>query len=366
MERLRACGWETVRDGGPALRLDGGRAGWAGVATCGSVWACAVCAEKVQQSRREELRAVMAEASRRGDTPVLITLTMRHNAGDRLAALWDDLSGAWQAVQRDGSYRRQRDRYGLVGWVRAVEVTHGWEHGWHVHAHVLVILSGHRTDEEVQEFGELLYAPWARHLSKKPGRAPVREAFDVRAGRGAHEKLGDYLAKAMYGGDVQLTESYRESYDGLAAEATMSVHKRAYGSNRTPFQVLEDILTAGMTGPAGGSAVVAADERDVQLWHEWEQASKGRRQLTWSGKEYDLRVYAGLGEERTDEDIAEEEIGGEDLLVLTPESWRAVRARSWELLDLAEVSGLGAVVDYLDARRLEWMLGKPAPLRGAR
>jgi hypothetical protein len=366
LDRLRSCGWETVQQGGPALRLSGGRAGFAGVSTCGSVWACPACAEKIQQTRRAELRRVMAEATRRGDTPVLITLTMRHTLGDRLAGLWDDLSNAWETVMRDGSYRRHREGLGLVGWVRAVEVTHGWVYGWHVHAHVLVVLRGRRTQAEAEEFGELLWGPWSRYLTRKPGRAPVRKGFDVRVGRGASERLGEYLAKATYGDDVELVEHYRESYEGLAAEATMSAHKHGKGDNRTPFGVLAEVLASGMTRTADGRRLLAADERDVRVWHEWEKASRGRKQLTWSRKEYSLRAYAELGEEKDDEQVAQEEIGGDDLLVLAPATWRAVRVRSWELLDLAEDGGLGAVVDYLDARGLEWTTGRAAPPRPPR
>lgn len=364
LPRVRSCGWDTVREGGPALRVSpDGRAGYAGVATCGSVWACPVCAEKVQQARRAELRDVMAEASRRGDTVLLVTLTMRHTRGDRLADLWDDLSGAWKAVQQSGTYRRRRDEFGLVGWVRAVEVTHGWTHGWHVHAHVVLVLRGKRTEAEAEAFAELLWSPWSRWLSRRPGRAPVREGFDWRIGRGAAARMGEYLAKATYGADVALAEAYRESYEGLAAEATMSAHKHARGGNRTPFGVLAEMLASGMTGP-DGRRVLAPDARDLALWSEWEQASRGRRQLTWSGGVYDLREYAGLGDERTDEDVAAEEPGGEDVLVLPLDTWRAVRGRAWELLDLAETRGVGAVVDYLDARGLDWTTGRTAPPPG--
>jgi hypothetical protein len=55
------------------------------------------------------------------------------------------------------------------------------------------------------------------------------------------------------------------------------------------------------------------DPDDSTLWQEWEQASEGRRQLTWSEG---IRALAGLAEqERSDEDIAEE-LGDDDLLIL--------------------------------------------------
>jgi hypothetical protein len=41
------------------------------------------------------------------------------------------------------------------------------------------------------------------------------------------------------------------------------------------------------------------------------------------------------------------------------ETWRAVRAHSWLLLDLVENGGAQAVMRYLDSRGLEWFLAHP-------
>ena len=367
LARLRECGWKTVRDGGPVLRiteaLTGTRAGWSGVSTCGSVWVCPECADKVQASRRAELVELITTATARGCSVLLITLTMRHTAGDRLADLWDDLSKAWAAVNRDGTYRRRRDSFGYVGWVKSVEVTTG-AHGWHVHIHCLMVLEGACSQDRAEEFGELLWSPWSRYLMNRPGRSPVRDAFDVRVGRGALAAMGEYLAKTSYPDDDQedapTTDVFRESYEGLASEMTLSTHKQARGYNQTPFQLLRDILSNGMR-MSDGETVVAAPEVDVARWHEWEAASRGRRQIAWSD---DLRKWADLGEEKSDEEIAAEEAGGEDVIGLPVETWRAVRRYSWVLLDLAETGGRDAVVAYLDRRGLEWFDAQPAPPSG--
>ncbi len=353
LDRLKPCGWTAVNDGGPVVRVTQNpltgerRAGFAGLATCGSVWACPVCSEKIQATRRAELLALITAASKRGCSVLLVTLTMRHTAGDSLKELWDTLSGAWSAVQRDGTYRRRRDSFGLVGWVRAVEATIG-EHGWHLHIHALVILEGQVSQERAEVFGELLWAPWHRYLSKRKGREPVRDAFDVRVGKGALEELGEYLAKQTYDGDdvdrAELAEVYRGSYEGLAAEVTLSSHKSGRGkSSRTPFEVLRDAQATGLY-------------EDCVRWLEWEKASKGRRQLTWSEG---LREWAQLEEELSDEAVADEEMGGDDVLALAPETWRAVRRHSWMILDMVENLGRDGLVAWLDARGLEWSVVRP-------
>ena len=52
-------------------------------------------------------------------------------------------------------------------------------------------------------------------------------------------------------------------------------------------------------------------------WWEWEEATEGRRQLTWSTRSARPAQLAGLGREATDEEIAEEEQDSDARLVLT-------------------------------------------------
>lgn len=360
LDRVRSCGWTAVNDGGVIVRLAGGgsdaRAGLAGVSTCGSVWSCPVCAEKIQARRREEILSLITAAEAKGCSVVLVTLTMRHNAGDRLADLWDDLSGAWAAVNRDGTYRRHRDLYGQVGWLRAVETTRG-DNGWHVHIHALIVVEGRCSQDRAELLGELLWAPWHRHLSARPGREPVREAFDVRVGRGALAAMGEYLVKSTYDGDdltrAQLAELYRGSYEGLASEVTLSTHKRGRRGSRTPFEILRDVQASAGTLATDDGALTAAAADDAALWVEWEQASHRRRQLTWSKG---LREWAGLdAEEDADEEIAAEDLAGDDVVILPPDTWRAVRRHAWVLLDLAENGGRDALTSWLDLRQLDWL-----------
>jgi hypothetical protein len=69
----------------------------------------------------------------------------------------------------------------------------------------------------------------------------------------------------------------------LAREVTSSYTEESRGG-RSPFKILTDGLATG------------ADD-DLDLWAEWEQASFGRRQLTWSLGEHDLRKLVDLGSE---------------------------------------------------------------------
>src|SRR3954470_19901756 len=93
LSRLQDCGAKTVNGlGGPILRISGEGeeriAGYAGLVTCGSVWACPCCSAKIAARRAEELSTVMRSVLTAGGSASLITLTMRHHAGHKLKDLW--------------------------------------------------------------------------------------------------------------------------------------------------------------------------------------------------------------------------------------------------------------------------------------
>jgi len=98
------------------------------------------------------------------------------------------------------------------------------------------------------------------------------------------------------------TANLAHYFNKLAREVTYSHMKEARGG-RSPFKILTDGLQTG-------------DASDLDLWAEWEQASYGRRQLTWSLGAHDLRKLAGLGAEQSDEEVAEEDLAGEDVIAL--------------------------------------------------
>ncbi|WP_156067632.1 protein rep [Pseudonocardia halophobica] len=319
--------------GGPVLRVsetpEGRRAGLAGLQSCGSPWACPVCARRIAGERSAELLDVLSTVAAARGSAHLITLTMRHRRGQRLADLWTALSAAWGAVVSGRQCERERDTWGLLGWVRVVEATHG-EHGWHLHVHALAVFDGPISDLMAEELGGRWFARWQRALARRGMDAVEdRGGLDVRAVQmtaASLEQVSDYLAK-------------------ITAEVVASSAKEGRDGNRSPFAILRDALATGL-----------AD--DCELWWEWEQASFNRRQVSWSR---DLRAWAGLRTERTDDDIVAEDLGGEDTIGVTPEAWPAVRLHVAELLDLAETQGVDAVKAWLTARCLDWFL--PAPRR---
>lgn len=346
IESVRKCGRVPVA---PLVSLraktDGKGAGYGGLHTCGSVWACPVCSAKIAARRKTDLQQVVDHAVKHGMTVSMLTLTQRHHNGQGLKKLWNALSTAWNRVTSGRRWIEFKEQLGLVGYVRANEVTHG-KHGWHVHSHVLIISEkdpltstfvyqrkqGRRRlpyPPEVYTASEFIADRWEAGLAKHgvdflrdSGGLDWTVAKDARA-------IGNYVSKMQ------------TSTDAISSEVTLGGFKKARGGNRTPFQILADILALG-------------DVDDLRLWHEYEKASFGRRALTWSKG---LRDWANLGVEQSDEEIAAEEIGDEALALFTHDAWREVRRfGAAELLDVTESGGREAAYQWLDSREIDWQL----------
>lgn len=347
LDRVRKCGRVPVAQGVVLKVTEAERryAGYGGLHTCGSVWACPVCSAKVAAHRKEEVTAVLEKAHRQGLFISLLTLTQRHHAGQALNHLWGGLSAAWQAVTSGRRWQEYKAQLGLVGFIKATEVTHGAS-GWHAHLHIVVISEkdpavtpifyqrkqGRAKQPyplEVTTSAEFVANRWAKGLAKHGiDFIPHKGGIDWQTAAN-FKAVGKYVAKLQSGAD------------GLAAETTLGGFKKARRGNRTPFQILADLLETG-------------DEADARLWWEYEKVSHGKRALTWSNG---LREWASLDAEKTDEEIAEEELGGEVVALFTNEAWKSVyNAGAAELLDVVEQLGVNRAYAWLHDRGISFSL----------
>ncbi len=326
LRRVAACGRVPVTDDGAVyLRArtgDDRKAGFGGLATCGSVWTCPVCSAKIAVRRVAEVGKLLRWNDDRGGSSCMATFTMSHNKGHRLKTLWEGLSGAWAYMTQGRAgetWRKVRDLFGSDGYVRATEGTYGDENGWHIHIHLLMIFKGAVSDSAMRYLTDELYKLWSRGLELRGFTASRRHGVDVRRCRDtaqSFERVADYFNKMTF-------------------EMAGGRFKKGRKGGRTPFEVLADGLETGL-----------AD--DLEIWLEWEQASKGRRQLVWSRG---LKARSGI-EDLTDEEIAEAADEGETLLILPRRTWQAIRDFAVELLDATEAGGLAAAMIWLEDREL--------------
>ncbi|MDM2170984.1 hypothetical protein PP404_06290 [Mycobacteroides abscessus] len=383
-----------------------------GLMTCGSVWACPRCSAVIANTRAVEIGAAVRECYSRGGRVYLLTLTMRHSQRDGLGDLWDSLSKGWRSVfgtrhwtgqkermkERKGSLvllpeiMGDAERFDIAGVTRVVEATYGKPdlggHGWHLHIHALVFVATSLSSGLIDDierivgcpvdrdwlarntFASRIYQRWSQGLTKAGCRLPGSVAVDVRelADEGA-EYVGRYLAKATYDAATRI---------GLEVGAGTSTKDARTERNQTPFELLATLAGSvdargfGIRTPRHWAVLPAEDadwavvDRDTgevvaitapgqwKVWHEWEQASRGRRQITWSRRRADpdsarevmwnaLLDSRGESAGISDEEVAVEEIVGETVAVISRKTWYQIFAwRPALIVGLLEAAEHGA------------------------
>jgi hypothetical protein len=289
------------------------RAFYHGLQACGMPWTCPVCAAKIAERRRIEVAAAIAAAKALGLQVWLLTLTIRHGAGDDLREITDQMHRAYSHLFRGKAGSALRDSLGMVGTIRALEVKHRIKNGFHPHFHVLVFFDPSRSDP----------AAWA----KLPGiwikRCTSAGLPPPTLDRGCRVDPGDhaarYVAKGVWGLESEITHGAFKS-DGE-------------GDSRTPFDLLRDYRNG--------------DKQAGAIWVAYREAMEGRRQLYWSNG---LRKLLNQVELSDDEILRSKDDEASALLAtITGPQWKAIYRKRMEstVLDLAE-SDPAALLVFLD------------------
>ncbi len=273
-----------------------------GVGTCGSVWACPVCAMKIASGRQVELEFGQVAAHAMGLHGYLLTLTFPHEAGMPLAEITGAFGKAIQKFKNSRAYKGFTVRHGRIGSVKGLEVTHGGN-GWHPHVHELVwALPGLLEDTRGMD---RLNGAWVDAL--------------LKVGLGSMEKRSDMLAHALdlRGGDdaaAYIAKYGREERYGISNEVLPTPSSKAgMGDHATVWQLLE--------------RAERGDRAAGDLFREYAYAFEGKRALTWTPG---LKDKLGV-RDMTDEQLAElgEEPKPVETLVgrLTVDQYQAVWSR---------------------------------------
>ena len=291
-----------------------GKAFYHGLMACGSVWTCPVCAAKVSERRRSELKQAIEAGKALGWVPHFVTLTVPHGAGDDVKELLAKLSEALKRLS-NGKYaikrriEQEKPSEALHGYIRALEVTHG-QNGFHPHFHMIAFTS-----------------------------AGVTSAFMLDAYRAAWQRAcrlaGLPIPSDTHGVTVQdgrLAAEYASKW-GIEDEMTKGHTKQTRRKGLTPWGMLRAVLDGDDTEyPA---------ERAAALFQVYAAAFAGRRQLYWSNG---LRAKLALAKELSDEELVAKPDDEEAsvLATLTVEQWKAIRRKGQQahILTVAESAPL--------------------------
>lgn len=313
---------------GVQVRQSGDAVGLAGLRTCGSVWACPVCSARIQAERRAELVQLVRWASMQGYVVAFGTYTLRHKAGQPLEELLTALQAGYRSVGQARGPRRVRAELGYIGQVRAIEVTHGMN-GWHPHIHTVLIFEGPQigdmTQADADRLADAEFSVWEKQAAKHGLGQPLRERWQLTmVSPGEEEAVGEYLAKAVYRPPAKEKDAKAVGFEMQGSQTKNGRVK----TSRTPWQILDSVMSTG-------------DVDDLDLWQEYEQATKGRQSLVWSRG---LKELAGIGE-KTDEQVAAEEVGDESATLFVIPDWTPFQRDArlvGELLNAVDEGGKAA------------------------
>ncbi len=333
IERVRKCGRCSRTPGGTVeIRLRDGIGGYAGLVSCGSVWVCPVCNAKIAQRRVLELGTLTAAAHNRGYAIAFLTHTVRHHQGDRLTDLLDGLKAGWGRMTSGKHYKAQRQVAGIVGHARSLEVTHGLN-GWHPHFHSLWFGSDLHGVDSLEAFAMPMWERFDRAVQKAGLASTIAAANDwqhVTDEADDLDRVAQYLQK--------MADPF-----GIGFEMTTTQSKMARKRHGT--EPHWSLLPGAING----------ETPDVWLWHEFEKATRGQKQLTRSQKLADLLGVDLL--DQADEDIAAEEMGTQDdaLVVLTAEGWSVLIRDLAKMTHALKIAPLGQqfLSDWLTSHGIE-------------
>jgi hypothetical protein len=241
---------------------------YGGLISCGKPWECPVCASKIAQRRRNEASLALDQFRADGGKLLFNTFTFSHSNLDDLPGLLTKQDKARVMMCRDWGYRQITESHGVIGKIRALEVTYG-ANGWHPHIHEIWFLRTEYKAAATAEIYTKLYDIWVKCCLRHGLGEPSRErGIDVRDGSYA----SDYISK--WGLEDEITKA--------------NLKEGKFKTSRAPFQLLDDFIIG--------------DQASGDLFIEYSKATARRKQLVWS------RGLKGMFdlEEKTDEQIADE------------------------------------------------------------
>lgn len=314
-DRIKACRRRRISADQPVrLRGGDGKAYFAGVQTCGSIWACPVCAAKIRARRVQEVGVSIRLHREAGGWVETQVLTFPHGKRDALGKMLDAQSLALKRAFGGEQWKKDQARYGIVGRIAFTEGTIG-PNGWHPHTHLVHFYDREPTDEERVDLQRRIYTRFAAAMVRQGYRRPQEQHCKIQPIRSDGD-LSHYLAAMEM---LRLDMKSAVDEDGVL--------------RRTPFQILRDFAITG-------------DVEDLDLWREWEQATHGRQAVRWSKG---LKGRFGIGR-KTDEEIAAEQAGGEDIWAFVESEWKTVTATRGGRAGVrhaAATGGAPAVAEYV-------------------
>lgn len=283
-----------------------------GLLVCGSVWNCPVCAAKISERRRTELKTAFDSWKEEGGKLGFLTLTFSHKKTDVLKDTIKKFTSATSRFASGKRYNKIRDKMGLIGRIRTFEITWSERNGWHPHIHLALF---YKHDVNLKQIQAEMYQLWETACNAHG--LTSSETYGLKLEE-AH-KLDEYLSK--------------HGNWSLEQEMSKSHMKNARFESLSPFEFLRSYLKT-------------EDKKYLALFKEYAAALKGKSQVYWSRG---LKARFNLVE-KSDEEMAKESMEDADLLGTIPyEIWKIILKRDLRsnFLDWTEKHGFENAFEFI-------------------
>lgn len=294
---------------------------YSGLQTCGSVWTCKVCATRISEVRKLEIRSAVDQHLSVGGGVIFTTNTISHSKNDDLRLLLKTFFDViWPRYINHRAFKKVRKQFGYVGRIRAVEVTWSPANGWHPHTHEIWFLEKPISTEDMELLQTALFDVWQTTCVNAGLKAPTKEyGLHVQGASSAADYIAKFGTEPKWEVGKELTKSH--------------LKKSKNRAGKTPFDILRDYELTGSI-------------QSAFLFTEYAAAFHGMRQLFWSRGLKDLFKI----DEVSDESIAESLEDDAVLIVkIQKEDWRLVLIEDSRafVLQIAKAGGQQAVDRFL-------------------
>lgn len=332
--RTHDCKWTMLGQRVACLRDPANKAAHFGsLVTCGSVWACPVCASKIQQRRRGELQQLTSWVESTDRHAIMVTFTFPHTRIQTLRELLLRQREAFGKLRAGKAWVRIKSALGYQGMVRSLEITHG-SSGWHPHTHELWVLSGQPSmAERARLLGEIVDR-WEKCCIAS-GLLDPADQVKVKAFRAHSVDIRWQVSCAEYLAKQDAARAW-----GVESELALSRTKKGRAAGVHPHEFL-----------------VRQAPGDAARFLEFVDATKElrARQLYWSPG---LKGVCGVVD-LSDEELADDtQQLAEFFSSLSADQWRAVRGNGVRAHVLEQVAA-GDMGGFL---RLLHSVGAPLAL----
>jgi len=294
--RITQCHHNFVPNTNPTIEYnpDTKKSSFHNVMKCENQY-CSICSVSDGYQSRQRLARIMTESYKRDLVPVMVTLTMQHDARWTCEDNVRALKAAWSKFTNHNTYKKKiRDAFGIFGYVWSIDETFSPVNGSHVHMHIIFLIESDKfdgkdwaNDEDSESLWTLVANHWQAQVNKVGRDCVKKYAVDIQHG---DRFIAEYVAK--HG-----KQPKNERWD-ITAEATLKAFKRGdHSPEEQHYTVFELLLLAHFN-----------DTWAMKMYAQYVDAMKGKKRMNLSSsmvkleKEIEEEETPAVEEDTTDSD----------------------------------------------------------------